>query len=373
MKLIKIAIPVIILLALLLYSLGGVSDQSEEPIPQGHVFDKAGIISKTDIRRFEWMLDLIQKESDLDIKFLFVKTIGDATVEEVAVKKMDTYGIGRKGEKQRGVLFLYVMDKNKLKIEVGYGLEAYMPDAFVGYLIRNQADAFFKASNPSMGLRLLIRILQHRIREAVLEQGYDPSILKKGVELPYLSGGAGAAEKVGINKQGQPFKRDRYDKEGKALFVAKNTVEGTFSNYISWLYNRKFDPNVGLFTKRSLPILKRFPMTRAYFDYILLQYASKEYKIIKREELAILYFTEDPLVTPMFFNKINGKWRINIRAELRNSRNHVGGVYTWSFNPDSNDKFARTFKDLLVNIRGYYRFKDGANQQLPVKVDVQNK
>lgn len=374
MKILKfVFLLLVILLALIFYKHGGKTDQRDGIIAQGHVFDNAGIISSSDLPKFEWLLDLIEKESDLDIKFLFLKTIGTATIENVAVEKMDEYGIGRNGSEERGVLFLYVMDEKKLRIEVGYGLEAYLPDIFVGYLIRNQADAFFKASNPSLGLRLLIRILQHRIREAVLENDYDPSILEGGIRLSHLSGGAGAVAEVGVNNLGQTFKRDQYYWEEKDQFVAVDTVEGTFNNYIAWLYGRKFDPNVDLFTKDSLSVLNRFPMTPAYFDYILMLYAGKQYRVVNHENLAVLYFTDDPLASPLFFNRINGKWRLNIAAELRNSRNHVGGVYIWSFNPDSRDEFARTFKSLLVNIRGYYRFQDGDNRELPVKVDVQKK
>ena len=185
MKIIRIAFPLIILLVLVFYALGWESDKLTGNIPQGHVFDKAGIISHSDESKFEWMLDLIEKESDLDIKFLFLKTIGNAAVEEVAIEKMDKYAIGR-DSRERGALFLYVMDKKKLRIEVGYGLEAYLPDIFVGYLIRNQADAFFKTSKPSLGLRLLIRILQHRIREAVLDRDYDPTILEGGIRSSHL-------------------------------------------------------------------------------------------------------------------------------------------------------------------------------------------
>lgn len=261
-----------------------------------------------------------------------------------------------------------VMSSIKLELSV---LQIY-PD-LNGYLIRNQADAFFKASNPSIGLRLLIRILQYRIREAVLDRNYDPSILEGGIRLPHLSGGAGAAAKVGTENLGQMFKRDQYDEVDKERFVATNTVEGTFNNYINWLYGRKFDPNVDLFTKNSLSVLNRFPMTSAYFDYILMLYVGKQYKVVEHKDLAILYFIDDPLATPVFFNRIDGKWRLNIKAELRNSRNHVGGVFTWSFNPDSKDEFAGAFKNLLVNIRGYYRFIDGDNRELPVKVDVQKK
>lgn len=371
MNIIKVALPIIVLFVLIFYAWSGKADKSIRNTPEGHVFDKAGIINASDEPRFEWLLDLIEKESDLDIKFLFLKSIGNKAVEEVAVEKMDEYGIGRDGGQERGLLFLYVMDKKKLKIEIGYGLEAYFPDIFVGYLIRNQAAAFFKASNPSKGLRLLIRILQHRIREAILDKDYDPTILETEIRLSHMSGGAGAAAKVGIKNSRQTFMIEQYDEDAKEQFVSASTVEGTFDNYIAWLYGHVYDPNVDLFTKASIRYLNSLSMTPAYFDYLLLFYLGNQYKVVKRGGLAILYFTDNPLTTPLFLNRIDGKWKINTIAEVRNSRNHVGGVYTWSFNPDSNDEFARTFKDLLVNIRGYYRFRDGDNRQLPVKVDVQ--
>lgn len=301
---------------------------------QGHVFDKAGIISAPDVRKYEWLLDLIEKESDLDIKFLFLKTIGSATIEDVAVEKMDEYGIGREGRDERGVLFLYVMDEKQLRIDVGYGLEAYLPDAFVGYLIRNQADAFFNSSNPSLGLRLLIRILQYRIREAILYRDYDPTILDGGLKLAHLSGGAGAAGKVGMQHSGQAFKHDQLSEEERNRFKAANTVYQTFNNYITWLYGHKFDPDVDFFTKDSMSVLKSFPMTSAYFDYILMLYAGKQYKVVERGDLAVLFFTDSPIVSPLFFKRIDGMWRLDISAEVRNSRNYVGGVYTWGFNPD---------------------------------------
>lgn len=371
MKKTKLVLSFILFIAAMLYVFGGGGNQQVGEYTQRHVFDNAEVISEVDASKFDRMLDLIEKESDLDIAFLFLKTIGNLSIEEVAVSKMDEYKVGFHGRKERGVLFLYVMDVRKFRIEVGYGLEAYFPDAFVDYLIRNQADAFFTDARPSVGLRLLIRVMQHRIREAVLNSDFDPRILNRETDFKRLSGGAGASRNVGVNEPGRGFNHEQYDKLERLQFVASETVNGTFNNYIEWLYGRKFDPNIDIFTIGSLPLLKRFPMTPAYFDYILMLYAGKQYKIAEKGDLAILYFTNDPLSSPLFFNRDAGKWRLNIEAEVRNSRNHVGGVFTWSFNPDSTDEFSRVFNSHLVNIRGYYRFRDGDNRQLPVKVDVQ--
>ncbi|MCW5208347.1 TPM domain-containing protein [Desulfobulbus sp. US2] len=111
-----------VFLAMIFYK----SDQNTEKhtvtgrhVVTGHVFDKAGIISASDVPRFENHLDLIEKESDLDIKFLFLKTIRPSTIEEVAVEKMSEYRIGGNGREERGVLFLYVMDEKNSGLRSG--------------------------------------------------------------------------------------------------------------------------------------------------------------------------------------------------------------------------------------------------------------
>ena len=108
-------------------------------------------------------------------------------------------------------------------------------------------------------MRLLIRILQHRIREAVSDRDYDPTILDGGLKLAHLSGGAGAAGKVGMQHSGQAFKHDQLSEEEANRFKAANTVYQTFNDYITWLYGHKFDPDVDLFTKDSMSSIKQFP------------------------------------------------------------------------------------------------------------------
>jgi len=89
-----------------------------------HVFDMAGVLPAQDVPRFEQYMDWIQRESDVDVRFAFVGDTGDRTIEQFAVDVVDEMRIGGKTREERGVLLLYDMSGQRLKIEVGFDILA---------------------------------------------------------------------------------------------------------------------------------------------------------------------------------------------------------------------------------------------------------
>ena len=92
----------------------------------------------------------------------------------------------------------------------------------------------------------------------------------------------------------------------------------------------------------------------------------KKYDICVKNDLALLYFTNDPLVQPHFFKKTGKGWQMDIIAELNNTRNLVGAVYAWDY-CGRNDIYTRTFRDKLINIRNHTRISDGDTRELPIR------
>jgi uncharacterized protein len=92
-------------------------------------------------------------ESGVDVRFAFVPDTGGRSIEQLAVIWSTRLRIGGKTREERGVLLLYDMRDQRLKVEVGYGLEAYFPDAFVSYLMREHARLFFDSGDITTGLR----------------------------------------------------------------------------------------------------------------------------------------------------------------------------------------------------------------------------
>lgn len=331
-----------------------------------HVYDMAGVLPLQDLPRFEDYLAWILRESDVDVRFAFVAGTGERSIEDFAAGAVDEMRIGGKTREARGVLLLYDVAGQRLKVEVGYGLEAYFPDAFVSYLVNDHARMFFASGDLSVGLRLLLRLLQHRIREAVLGNGFDPRVLKAVAAGGYLSGGAGVSTAMPLNRASATGAVTRMSEEERSHYLARKSPEDTYSAYLGWLSEAKYDPDVELFTQESRRYLRGLPLTRAYRHFILFGEYGKSYRIVQRGGLAILYFTGTPFTSPHFFVNEAGRWRMDMAAEVRNTAEYVGTVYTWTYR-GTGDRYTTAFSDLLASMSGFRRFKDGDNRQLAVR------
>ncbi len=330
-----------------------------------HVYDNAGVLPPQDLPRFEQYMDRIMEESDVDIRFVFVNGTGDKTIEQLAVDLVDKMRFGGKTGEQRGLLLLYDTVGQRLKVEVGYGLEEYFPDGFISYLVNRHARMFFESGDKSVGLRLLLRLLQHRIREAVLGDTFDPQAVNTLLNSGYLSGGAGVSAVIHGDGSVEIPSKPQLTEAERSPYVAQGSPTETYSLYLKWLSQPTYDPNVDIFTDQSRCYMARLPMSQAYLDFILMGEYGKGFQVVERQGLAILYFTGTPFVSPHFFIKENDVWRMDIVAEVQNTHEIVGGIYNWTYT-GSTDRYSQAFSDLLININGYKRFKDGDNRALVI-------
>jgi len=92
-----------------------------------HFYDYAGLMPFEDRVKFEQYLTLIYQESDIDLRFMFVKGTWAQSIEELALEKVVEYRIGGKTGQERGVLLLYDFLGNRLRMEVGMGSRAIFP------------------------------------------------------------------------------------------------------------------------------------------------------------------------------------------------------------------------------------------------------
>jgi hypothetical protein len=329
---------------------------------ESHVIDETGML--TQAGHFDDYLHLILRESDIDIRIVVIRNTDEGSIEEIAVEKVQELGIGGINREERGVLLLYDVEEAQVRIEVGYGLEFYLPDSFVGYLLRDHTEKFFSTGDLNMGFRLLIRMLHHRIREAVLGESFDPQILEILSRSRDLSGGAGASTEVDSDMEGKEYWQPNNIRGD--YYSPQATPEETYEKYIEWIVAQEFAPRVSIFTPGTQNYLASFPMSKAYFNFLLMQEYGRQYKIDTRGDVALLYFTSDPLVSPHFFVKSAAGWQMDIVAEIRNSKSISGGIYIWSY-LGSKDIYSRTFNDKLVSIKGYRRIRDGDNRELPVR------
>lgn len=109
----------------------------EWPRPQGPVGDYAKVISPQYAQAIAAASTELWQKTGAALVVATIPSLQGDTIEDVAVRLFQEWGIGKKGE-DKGLLFLVAVKERRLRIEVGYGLEGIITDATAG-AIRDQA------------------------------------------------------------------------------------------------------------------------------------------------------------------------------------------------------------------------------------------
>lgn len=107
------------------------------PRPQGPVGDYAKVIPPQYVQGIAAAAAEALQKTGAALVVATIPSLEGDSIEEVAVRLFQEWGIGKKGD-DRGLLFLVAVKERKMRIEVGYGLEGLITDATAG-AIRDQA------------------------------------------------------------------------------------------------------------------------------------------------------------------------------------------------------------------------------------------
>jgi len=136
------------------------------PQPQGYVSDFAGLLSASGKNRLETQLSSVEKETGAEIAVVTVKSLDGMSIEDYASRLFEKWGIGKK-DKDNGVLFLTASDERKVRIEVGYGLEAIITDARAGRILDNEVLPAYKRGDYEAGIIAGVNAIEGYIRSGV--------------------------------------------------------------------------------------------------------------------------------------------------------------------------------------------------------------
>ncbi len=122
------------------------------PAPVGYVNDFAGVMRQETVAQLGALLTELEQKTGAEMAVVTVRTVPDGNIEQAAVDLFHAWGIGKK-RRDNGVLILCAVQDRKVRIEVGYGLEPVLPDAWCGQVIREQMIPQFRAGDFSSGLK----------------------------------------------------------------------------------------------------------------------------------------------------------------------------------------------------------------------------
>ena len=117
----------------------------------GRVVDAANIIPDDQEAALTAKLDALEKESSRQLVVATVPSLEGYPIDDYGYRLGRTWGIGQK-EANNGSILLVAPNDRKVRIEVGYGLEPILTDAFSSVVINSQIIPMFKAGDFSGGI-----------------------------------------------------------------------------------------------------------------------------------------------------------------------------------------------------------------------------
>ena len=129
------------------------AEQVKDLKPQGYVNDFAGVLNAETKEKLAALCAEVDQKAKAQIAIVTVSSLEGEPIEQYSIDLATAWGIGPK-QKDRGVLILVAPNDRKYRIEVGYGLEAILPDGKVGGFGREAVP--FLRQNDYSGAVLLI-------------------------------------------------------------------------------------------------------------------------------------------------------------------------------------------------------------------------
>ena len=142
----RLLIPLLLLLAFPL--------AAEIPVPYlgSHINDTADMLGDAAENDLDAMLRAYEDSTGNQLVLLTIPTLDGEAIEEYALRVAETWKLGKKGV-DNGALLLVVRDDRKLRIEVGYGLEASLTDATTSYILNTIITPRFKNGDFELGIQ----------------------------------------------------------------------------------------------------------------------------------------------------------------------------------------------------------------------------
>ncbi len=138
-------------LLIMLACIAGPARAGLPPRPAGPVYDGAHVIAPAVAAALEQRLTQYNRQTGRAVVVATVPTLDGLEVEQYANQLFHSWGISGK-QTDQGVLILVAPTDRRVRIEVGLGLEEYLPDVLSGRIIRDTMAPRFRSGDYGGGI-----------------------------------------------------------------------------------------------------------------------------------------------------------------------------------------------------------------------------
>ncbi|HUF18228.1 MAG TPA: TPM domain-containing protein [Thermoanaerobaculia bacterium] len=139
------------------------------PAPTQWVTDAAGILSSDELAALNDRLRTFEERSGAQFIIYIFPSLEDESLEDFSIRAAEKWKAGQK-KYDNGLIILLFMKEQRVRIEVGYGLEGTMTDAYSSRVIRDYIAPHFQRGDYSFGLSAAVEAIIARI------EGSEPPV-----------------------------------------------------------------------------------------------------------------------------------------------------------------------------------------------------
>ncbi len=150
---------VVLLVTVLLAGSGLAGAERIPPAPPRYFNDYAGVVSRPVADQLNTQLEQYERASSNQLLVaIYPKMESDSSVQDYTVRVAEAWRVGQARRNNGAVLFAF-MQEHQLYIQVGYGLEAVLPDALAKRIIESEIVPRFRARDVDGGMRAAVQAM----------------------------------------------------------------------------------------------------------------------------------------------------------------------------------------------------------------------
>jgi uncharacterized protein len=121
------------------------------PALTGRVVDGAKILPPALVTALTTKLETLEKQTSRQLVIVTLPSLQGLPIDDYGYQLGRAWGIGEKG-RNTGVVLIVAPVERRVRIEVGYGLEAVLTDALSTIILQEKVLPKFRAGNPAGGV-----------------------------------------------------------------------------------------------------------------------------------------------------------------------------------------------------------------------------
>lgn len=137
-----------------------------------YVANPDGVLSPAAVASLNVRLDSLRRNLTVEPMVVVVDDIDNpSNADDFATELFSLWGLG-KSDKDNGLLILVVVDRHKVVIRTGYGLEGALPDITCGRIIRNVMAPAFREDNYDAGISAAVAVVGSILSDPAVAEEY---------------------------------------------------------------------------------------------------------------------------------------------------------------------------------------------------------